>query len=50
VELASLLDETQQRSPHRSKVAAVFGPQLPKTAGIYVEVLYRNLNFGCPAW
>jgi hypothetical protein len=46
VELASLLDESQQRSPHRTEVTAVFGSQLPKTAGVYVEVLYRYLNFG----
>jgi len=46
VELPSLLDESQQRSPHRTEVAAVFGSQLRETAGIYVEVLYRYLNFG----
>jgi hypothetical protein len=46
VELAALPDESQQRSPHRTEVASVFGSHLPKTAGIYVEVLYRHLNFG----
>jgi len=50
VQLASLLDESQQRRSHRIKVAAVFASQLPKTAGIYVQVLYRHLNFGWPAW
>jgi hypothetical protein len=28
----------------------VLGAQLPKTAGIYMQVLYRHLDFGCPAW
>jgi hypothetical protein len=28
----------------------VFSAQLPKTAGIYVQVLNRYLNFGGPAW
>jgi hypothetical protein len=27
------------------EIVPVFGSQLPKTAGIYVEVLYRYLNF-----
>src|SRR5262249_31915645 len=49
VELASLLDESQQRCPHGTEVASVFGPQLPKTAGIYVQILYRYLNFGWTA-
>jgi hypothetical protein len=50
VELAPLLDERQQGSSHRLQVASVLGAQLPQTAGIDVEVLYRYLDFGCPAW
>jgi hypothetical protein len=46
VELPSLPDESQQRSPHRTEVAPVLGSQLLKTAGIYVQTLYRYLNFG----
>jgi hypothetical protein len=48
VELAALLDERQQRRPHRSEVAPVFGSHLAKTAGIDMQVLYRYLNFGWP--
>jgi hypothetical protein len=50
VELSSLLDESQQRSPYRTEVAAVFGSQLAKTASVYAQILYRYLNFGWPAW
>jgi len=32
------------------QVASVFGSQLPKTAGIYVQILDRQLNFGWSAW
>ena len=28
----------------------MFGSQLPKTAGIYMQMLYRYLNFGWSAW
>src|SRR5215831_4732639 len=50
VQLASLLDESEQRSPHRPEVASVFGSQLPKTAGVDVQILYRNLDFHWSTW
>jgi hypothetical protein len=46
VQLPSLPDEGQQRSPHRTKVATVFSSQLLETAGIYMEMVYRYLNLG----
>jgi len=32
------------------EIVPVFGAQLPKTAGVYVELLYCYLNFSWPAW